>query len=238
MKTTFLGLLIGMIASTAAADSFWDHNGSLMRLVAQGSDRWISYEAPRQGMIDQGVVSGTLFFNGRRVGNSYTGTARVFSRNCPDPMTFPIGGTVLNEQTIVLEGLRPVFSNCRPTGQMKNERLVFTYVAAQPQQQPPAPPPPPVAVLPRSTVLDMIRETMLILQQVYPYLYMQGRPAPEFYIRSVTFEAANSACAAPGTWIASVVIPPVPGFQDMTLSGDLAFDDVTRQFTCATLPMD
>lgn len=238
MKSWLLLLVVSICSSMAHADSFWDHNGSLMRLVAQGQNRWISYEAPRQGMAEQGVVPGTLFFDGIRVGNSYQGTARVFSRNCAQPMTFPISGTVFNEQMIVLEGMRPVFSNCRPNGQMKNERLVFTYVSAQAQPQPPVPPPPPVAVLPRSTVLDMIRETMRILQQVYPYLYMQGRPAPEYYIRSVTFEAPNSTCTAPGTWIVSVVIPPVPGFQDMTLSGDLAFDDVTRQFTCASLPMD
>ena len=238
MRTIVLCVCMTIFGCAAAADSFWDHNGSLMRLVARGSDRWLSYEAPRQGMVDQGVQPGTLFFNGRRAGNSYHGTARVFSRNCAEPMTFPISGTVFNEQTIVLEGLRPVFSNCRPTGQMKNERLVFTYISAQPQQQPPAAPPPPVAVLLRSTVSEIMSETTTILQQVYPYLFMPGRPAPEYYIRSVTFEAPNSACTAPGTWITSIVIPPVPGFQDMTLSGDLAFDDVTRQFTCTTLPMD
>lgn len=238
MKTWFLPLLLSLCTSIAHADSFWDHNGSLMRLVAQGQDRWISYESPRQGMADQGVVPGTLFFDGIRVGNSYQGTARVFSRNCAQPMTFPINGTVFNERMIVLEGLRPVFSNCRPTGQMKNERLVFTYISAQPQQQPPAPPPPPVAVLLQSTVSEIMSETTQIFQQVYPYLLMPGRPATEYYIRSVTFEPPNSACTAPHTWVVSVVIPPVPGFQDMTLSGDLAFDDVTRQFTCTTLPMD
>lgn len=236
MKTAFLGLLIGMIASTAAADSFWDHNGSLMRLVARGSDRWLSYEAPRQGMVDQGVQPGTLFFNGRRAGNSYHGTARVFSRNCAEPMTFPISGTVFNEQTIVLEGLRPVFSNCRPTGQMRNERLVFTYISTQPQAQPPVPPP--QVALPHQSVIQMINPTIEVLQSVFPYLFQPGRPDPLIYARSMTYEAVNSPCSAPGTWIVSITIPPVPGFQDMTLSGDLAFDAVTSQLVCSSLPMD
>lgn len=115
---------------TAAADSCWNHNGSVMRLQAQGNQRWFTYENPRAGIRQVGVTPGTLLFNGYNNNDYYSGTARVFSRGCgaleyyvEGPVTRPSGQIV-----ITMTGSREVYNNCRPTGQWKQDRLVFTYM--------------------------------------------------------------------------------------------------------------
>ena len=116
-------------AAPAAADSCWMHNGSLMRLVAQGNERWFYYEQPRQVLAAGGVQPGTLLFNGRKVGNGYVGTARVFSKYCPGaPMEYSVKGPVEpNQTTVTLFGDRPIHQQCQNTGEYKTDRLVFTY---------------------------------------------------------------------------------------------------------------
>ena len=57
----------------AAADSCWNHNGSVMRLKASGNQRWFYYEKPRTVLRAAGVRRGTLLFSGRKNGNWYSG---------------------------------------------------------------------------------------------------------------------------------------------------------------------
>ena len=119
-----MALLIG---TSAVADSCWDHNGSLMRLQAQGNNRWLSYENPRQGMVNQGVQPGTLLFNGTKNGNWYSGTARVFSWGCA-PLEYWVEGPVApNQLRVTVSGDRQIYRNCQPTGQWTRDTLVFTY---------------------------------------------------------------------------------------------------------------
>lgn len=122
---TFIGMSFGT-ATEASADSCWWHNGSLMRLQARGSQRWFSYERPRAGLS---VSPGTLLFNGEKRGNYYTGTARTFSRRCPDaPNLYNVSGPVARSQTKVsMSGTRQVFKHCHPTGRYVTDQLVFTY---------------------------------------------------------------------------------------------------------------
>lgn len=125
--TRFLALVLSFCAAfPAAADSYWTHNGSLMRLTAHGTARSFHYAAPRPGLVNVGVRPGTLFFDGWRDGSRYWGTARVFSPEC-GASTFPIEGWVASETHVILEGWRPVFRNCYPTGEQTWERLEFTY---------------------------------------------------------------------------------------------------------------
>ena len=50
---------------TAPAEStIWDHNGSVMYLVANGASREVYYQKPRQGMLDAGARPGSLLFRG------------------------------------------------------------------------------------------------------------------------------------------------------------------------------
>ena len=124
----FLGAVVVAVPA-AQADSCWTHNGSLMRLEARGNQRWISYERPRNVLRDAGVRPGTLLFNGRKRGNSYVGTARVFSQYCPgEPFEYRVEGPISRGQTrVTLYGEREVFDRCRRTGRYTEDVLVFDY---------------------------------------------------------------------------------------------------------------
>ena len=117
-------------STEASADSCWNHNGSVMRLVAQGNQRWFYYENPRAAIRAQGVTRGTLLFNGWKNGNSYSGTARVFSKFCPGaPLEYQVDGPVApNQLKVTVYGSRPVMNQCNPTGQYTTDTLVFTYM--------------------------------------------------------------------------------------------------------------
>lgn len=125
----FSGLVLWVSAGVAAADSCWTHNGSMMRLQAQGENRWLSYQSPRQGMWNAEVQRGTLLFNGRKHGDWYSGLSRVFSGACPgSPLEYYVEGPVLqNPLRIVLRGTREMANNCRGTGRMTSDELVFVY---------------------------------------------------------------------------------------------------------------
>lgn len=120
-------------ASFAQADSCWDHNGSTMRLTANGQNRNFIYETtPHSWQGAAGVTPGTLFFNGRNTGDFYSGNARVFSRFCPgDPLEYYVEGPVTrpgNQLRITLRGTRDANQQCKNTGNMVSDTLVFTYV--------------------------------------------------------------------------------------------------------------
>lgn len=126
--TAFGTITVGLVPA-AAADSCWDHNGSLMRLRASGNQRSFYYEQPRQALVEAGVQPGTLLFDGVKTGNWYSGTARVFSRFCPGaPLEYRVEGPVRGDQLqVTVTGDRQVFSRCRPTGRFTTDTLVFTY---------------------------------------------------------------------------------------------------------------
>lgn len=57
----------GAHAQTQAASPeppLWDHNGSVMSLVAKGSSREFYYQKPRTGMLEAGAKPGSLLFRG------------------------------------------------------------------------------------------------------------------------------------------------------------------------------
>ncbi|MEM8839513.1 MAG: hypothetical protein AAGE89_15580 [Pseudomonadota bacterium] len=129
MVAVLSGAFLAATSQEARADSCWTHNGSMMRLQAQGNQRWFSYEQPRQVLWNAGVRPGTLLFNGRKSGNWYSGTARVFSKFCPgQPLEYFVEGPVRGDQLqVTVSGQRQVFRNCQPTGRWTNDVLVFTY---------------------------------------------------------------------------------------------------------------
>lgn len=121
---------IVLMPQRAAADSCWDHNGSLMRLEASGNQRWFYYEIPREALRSAGVTEGTLLFNGRKDGNWYSGTARRFSRYCPTtPLEYFVEGPVREDQLqVTVRGTREVHRQCQPTGKLADDTLIFTYI--------------------------------------------------------------------------------------------------------------
>jgi len=116
--------------SEARADSCWDHNGSLMRLQAEGNQRWMYYEIPREVLRRAGVSQGTLLFNGKKSGNWYSGTARRFSKFCSgNPLEYFVEGPVRKDQLqVTVRGTREIYKECQPTGRFATDELIFTYV--------------------------------------------------------------------------------------------------------------
>ena len=112
-KIWILGLFC--LPAAAMADSFWLHNGSIMRLHAEGNMRGV------------GVERGTVLFEGERRGNRYIGQARVFSRGCGE-LVYDVSGNVVTEQRVVLTGRREQYTaGCQPSGRFVTDRLIFTY---------------------------------------------------------------------------------------------------------------
>ena len=100
---------------TATPEStIWDHNGSVMYLVATGSSREIFYQKPRPGMLEAGVRPGSLLFRGEINNGHYLGTAYIFNLHC-GPIPFEVKGPILNDdEQIVLTGQAPrVGRSCR-----------------------------------------------------------------------------------------------------------------------------
>lgn len=137
MTRSILTILMGVVTVLAtllpigaAADSCWNHNGSVMRLKAQGNQRWFYYEQPKQVLWNAGVRPGTLLFDGRKNGNWYTGNARRFSKYCPgNPLIYHVEGPVRGDQLqVTVRGRREVHSQCTPTGRWAEDVLVFTYL--------------------------------------------------------------------------------------------------------------
>ena len=132
IRTAWLFSFFLIMPTVANADSLWDHNGSVMRLVANGEQREFRYEKPKESLLGAGVEQGTVLFDGYRVGDKYVGRARRFSKNCPAPLRYDVSGDVVTETKVVLKGRREVYDdNCRPTGRFKRDTLVFTYLGLE-----------------------------------------------------------------------------------------------------------
>ena len=130
-KYLILILLAGM-SQAAFADSFWNHNGSIMRLVANGNERQFIYEVPSKKMYNTGVRPGSVLFNGYKNGNKYFGTSTVFSKNCHYDLAYKVSGNVYEGPKVVLYGKRTEYdtsnNKCVPTGRVISDKLVFTYM--------------------------------------------------------------------------------------------------------------
>ncbi len=137
MKSRFLTIAIclAIFPTALLADSFWHHNGSLMRLVAKGNQRFFYYEDPKPVLRKAGVRRGTLLFNGSMSHDHYEGVARRFSKYCPEaPLEYGVEGEVVRPQgqlKIVMRGHRPVNHRCEETGKIVEDTLVFTFLSKE-----------------------------------------------------------------------------------------------------------
>jgi hypothetical protein len=126
-------ILCALLISTAGlADSYWDHNGSVMRLAAKGHERYFYYAKPKDSLRKSGVRPGTLLFNGTMKRDRYEGVARRFSKYCPKaPLEYWVSGNVQRPSgklQVVMTGPRPVHKRCQETGRVVEDRLIFTYL--------------------------------------------------------------------------------------------------------------
>jgi hypothetical protein len=98
-------------SQTAQASSpeptLWEHNGSVLYLVASGSSRELFYKEPRPGMVEAGARSGSLLFRGKSVRGKYIGTAFVFNSRCGQ-YPYLVSGPILDSyERVVLTGRAP-----------------------------------------------------------------------------------------------------------------------------------
>jgi hypothetical protein len=99
--------------TTSPEPTIWDHNGSVVYLVANGQSREFYYRKPRAGMLDAGAHPDSLLFRGEIDNGKYSGTAYIFNRHCGQ-IPFQVEGTILdNDERIMLTGQAPrVARNC------------------------------------------------------------------------------------------------------------------------------
>lgn len=158
----------------------WEHNGSIVRLLAEGDKRRFLYEQPRASLKSIDVSKGTLLFSGRRVGNQYTGTAYVFQLGC-SPAAYSVSGPVISEEEVVLSGNAPV-RDPRTCKVLKSEsdvpkselRFLFRreQVAQAPSNMPSEPPKPQVSDEVRKVAIGEAKD---LLDDVQTFLKAKGR---------------------------------------------------------------
>jgi hypothetical protein len=102
------------VPDPSSARTMWDHNGSVMYLIANGSSRELFYEKPRPGMAEAGAKAGSLLFRGDVNNGQYSGTAYIFNRQCGE-VPFQVKGAILDDgKRIVLTGQAPrIGRNCQ-----------------------------------------------------------------------------------------------------------------------------
>ena len=89
------------------APSLWEHNGSLMYLVADGSFREFHYHDPRPAVQNAGARPGSLLFKGRSFNGRYVGVAYIFNRKCGQ-FAFEVSGPILDDfERVQLQGNAP-----------------------------------------------------------------------------------------------------------------------------------
>ena len=138
MNSSLLGFVIGFFVSVAIADSaaaqgqhsssLWDHNGSVVRLNADGAVREFYYEQPRHGLVQAGAKEGSLLFHGTTANGRYQGTAYIFKGSCGQ-FPYQVSGFVENDyKRVVLKGQAPrVGSDCKVRGYFE-DTLLFSLV--------------------------------------------------------------------------------------------------------------
>jgi hypothetical protein len=105
---------------------YWSLNGSLMVTITTVSDRnplRIIYLKPRESLSKRGVSTGTWYFVSKTLKPSSSqtilGEARLFSRNCSQPLSFPAKLLGYEESRLIIQGLARVRDGCKETGQIR-----------------------------------------------------------------------------------------------------------------------
>lgn len=132
LVAVLLVLMSAAIAAPVASaqDRCYDHNGSVMRYKIVGNGFVITYDRPRSVLQNAGVRRGTVLVDGTFQGHQVTGKARRFSRYCPQtPLEYTVTGWFEGENPdFVLEGSRPVYDRCQPTGRTAYDVLSFNFI--------------------------------------------------------------------------------------------------------------
>jgi len=111
------------------------HNGSIMEVREVGPNEIvILYKQPRQRMLEEGVIPGTLLIRGKWVGkNEFVGEARVFSGWCRQAYPYEVrGGLLFGNGFLILKGPSPDvdLNTCQVLGYSwgPNSQLTFSFL--------------------------------------------------------------------------------------------------------------
>lgn len=115
-------------APAPSSTALWSHNGSLMRLDANGKARTFSYENPRPGMRKAGAKPGDVVFEGLRDGQRYYGTAYIYSKSCGRHGYAVEGRVMAGDRGVILEGEAPRFDDACNITSTRRDVLRFDYV--------------------------------------------------------------------------------------------------------------
>jgi peptidyl-prolyl cis-trans isomerase C len=113
--------------SAAAKASYWLHDGSRMKLLAEGERVVVQFETPRGGLDDSGIASGTLLFQGSRHGKTYTGEAYAFAPRCGARAFAVTGESSPDDKSFSLRGSVPVVDAICTVEGTRDDALVFEY---------------------------------------------------------------------------------------------------------------
>jgi hypothetical protein len=118
-------LLICTLAVPVAADSLWNHNGSILRLRGEGTELSFEYWQPRAELREAGVTAGTVLFEGKVAAGSYSGTAFRFSQKC-GAVGYAVKGSIsADSNSLTLVGRAPKRNRkCQIVGH-RTDVLVF-----------------------------------------------------------------------------------------------------------------
>lgn len=111
--------------------TYWNHNGSVVYLEADGNKRRFYYLKPREGMLEAGASPNSLLFQGEAIGNRYVGEAFIFRRNCGQ-FGYHVEGPIINDgRGVLLVGKAPrVNASCLVIGTI-SDRLLFELQSSQ-----------------------------------------------------------------------------------------------------------
>jgi len=128
-------LLLAGLATSGAADTVWEHNGSTLQLREEGTLRSFRYSDPRAELQNAGVENGTVLFEGKKTGNRFSGTAYRFSKGC-GAIGYEVEGAVSpTARDLTLSGRAPKRnSKCEVVGHF-TDVLVFRRRAAVGQRR-------------------------------------------------------------------------------------------------------
>ena len=116
------------VPGRSSSATLWNHNGSIMRLEADGNMRRFVYEEPRPGMVRQGAKPGDVVFEGRRNRMTYSGTAYIFSKRC-GRVAYPVSGRVAaDQQAVVMRGRAPRLDRNCNVKSYRRDRLSFELI--------------------------------------------------------------------------------------------------------------
>ena len=97
--TAAVGSAQTQIQTESSERTVWDHNGSVMYLVANGASREFHYQKPRPGMLDAGVRPGSLLFPAKSTADNirerHTFLTRIAGRSLSklkDPASMAMSG--------------------------------------------------------------------------------------------------------------------------------------------------